>query len=42
MKLSEGDVLDLIQPHIRRLDMYHGVDPTEVLAEKAGIPRRRS
>ena len=38
MKLSEGDVLDLIQPHIRRLDMYHGVDPTEVLAEKAGIP----
>ncbi len=32
------DVMDLLQPHIRRLEMYQGVDPMEVLAERAGIP----
>ena len=32
------DVMDLLQPHIRRLRMYEGVDPIEVLAERAGIP----
>ena len=32
------DVLELLQPHIRRLDMYEGVDPLEVLAQRAGIP----
>lgn len=32
------DVMQLLQPHIRRLEMYQGVDPMEVLAQKAGIP----
>ena len=32
------DVMDKLQPHLRRLEMYHGVDPMEVLAQKAGIP----
>ena len=31
-------MLDPLQPHIRNLKMYEGVDPTEVLAQKAGIP----
>lgn len=31
-------VMELLQPHIRRLDMYQGVDPMEVLAQRAGIP----
>ena len=31
-------MLELLQPHIRQLKMYEGVDPTEVLAQKAGIP----
>ena len=32
------DVMSLLQPHIRGLEMYQGVDPMEVLAQKAGIP----
>ena len=32
------DVMGLMQPHIRGLQMYQGVDPTDVLAQKAGIP----
>ena len=32
---------DLMQPHIRRLDAYQGVDPPEVLAQRAGIPADR-
>ena len=32
------DVMDLMQPHIRSLKMYEGLDPTEVLAQRAGIP----
>jgi histidinol-phosphate aminotransferase len=32
------DIKDLLQPHIRSLDTYQGVDPMEVLAQKAGIP----
>ena len=35
------DVMDRLQPHIRLLDMYQGVDPMEVLAQKAGIPPDR-
>ena len=31
-------VMDLLQPHVRSLKMYQGVDPSEVLAERAGIP----
>ena len=29
---------DKMLPHIRRLKPYHGVDPMEVIAERAGIP----
>ena len=36
--MTDFSPLDLMQPHIRRLEMYQGVDPMEVLAEKAGIP----
>ncbi|MCE2463285.1 MAG: aminotransferase class I/II-fold pyridoxal phosphate-dependent enzyme [Dehalococcoidia bacterium] len=32
------DVVSLLQPHIRGLEIYQGVDPMEVLAQKAGIP----
>lgn len=32
------DVKELLLPHIRQLKTYQGVDPMEVLAEKAGIP----
>ena len=32
------DVMSLLQPHIRGLEIYQGVDPMEVLAQKAGIP----
>lgn len=32
------DVWDLMLPHIRQLRSYQGVDPMEVLAQKAGIP----
>ena len=32
------DVMGLLQPHIRGLEIYQGVDPMEVLAQKAGIP----
>ena len=32
------DVMQLMQPHIRGIQMYEGVDPLEVLAEKSGIP----
>ena len=35
------DVVDLLQPHIRGLDMYQGVDPADVLARNAGIPADR-
>ena len=31
-------MVELLQPHIRQLKMYDGIDPTEVLAQKAGIP----
>ena len=31
------DVVQLMQPHIRQLQMYEGVDPTEVLAQKSGV-----
>ena len=31
------DVMDLLQPHIRDLETYVGVEPLEVLAQKAGI-----
>ena len=31
------NVVELLQPHIRGLSMYEGVDPMEVLAQKAGI-----
>ena len=33
-----NDVMGLLQPHIRGLEIYQGVDPMEVLAQKAGIP----
>ena len=29
---------EMMLPHIRRLKPYHGVDPMEVIAERAGIP----
>ena len=32
------EVMDLLQPHVRSLKMYQGVDPSEVLAQRAGIP----
>ena len=32
------DATRLLQPHVRSLKMYEGVDPLEVLAQKAGIP----
>ncbi|MCH7606044.1 MAG: histidinol-phosphate transaminase [Chloroflexi bacterium] len=32
------DIEALMLPHIRRLKSYEGVDPTEALAERAGIP----
>ncbi len=31
-------MVELLQPHIRDLKMYEGVEPSEVLAQKAGIP----
>ena len=30
--------MNLLQPHIRGLETYQGVDPVEVLAQKAGLP----
>ena len=33
-----NDSRDLMLPHIRKLNAYHGVDPTDVMAERAGIP----
>jgi histidinol-phosphate aminotransferase len=33
-----SNVRELLVPHMRRLDTYQGVDPMEVLAERAGIP----
>ncbi len=35
---SIEDLKDMMLPHIRRLKPYHGVDPMEVIAERAGIP----
>ena len=35
------DVQDLLLPHIRRLKPFQGVDPVEVMAQKAGIPPER-
>ncbi len=35
---SIKDLKDKMLPHIRRLKPYHGVDPMEVIAERAGIP----
>jgi histidinol-phosphate aminotransferase len=32
------DVNGLMLPHIRRLTTYEGVEPTEVMAQRAGIP----
>ena len=32
------EVKDLLLPHIRRMKTYDGVDPMEVLAQRAGIP----
>ena len=32
------NVMSLLQPHIRGLEIYQGVDPMEVLAQRAGIP----
>ena len=32
------DLKDMMLPHIRRLKPYQGVDPMEVIAERAGIP----
>ena len=31
------EVTHLLQPHIRHLDMYQGIEPLDVLAQKAGI-----
>ena len=31
-------IRDLMVPHLRSLDTYQGVDPMEVMAERAGIP----
>ncbi len=33
-----NDSRDLMLPHIRKLNTYSGVDPTDVMAERAGIP----
>ena len=33
-----SEVMDLLQPHIRSMKAYEAVDPTEVLAQRAGIP----
>ena len=35
------DVRDLLLPHIRRLKTYDGVDPMEVMAQRAGVPRKK-
>ena len=32
------DMKELLVPHMRRLDTYQGVDPMEVMAQRAGIP----
>ena len=32
---------EMLQPHIRSLKMYEGLDPTEELAKKAGVPSDR-
>ena len=32
------EVKDLLLPHIRRMKTYDGVDPMEVMAQRAGIP----
>ena len=32
------DVMELLQPHIRRLGTYEGAEPIEALAQRAGIP----
>ena len=36
---SIEDLKDKMLPHIRLLKPYHGVDPMEVIAERAGIPQ---
>ncbi|MCH8281712.1 MAG: histidinol-phosphate transaminase [Chloroflexi bacterium] len=36
-----NDSRALMLPHIRKLNTYHGVDPTDVMAERAGIPADR-
>ncbi len=33
-----GEVMDLLQDHIRSMKAYEAVDPTEVLAKRAGVP----
>ena len=35
------DVMSLMLPHVRQLETYEGVEPVEVLAQKAGIPPDR-
>ena len=35
------DATSLLQPHIRSLQMYEGVEPLEVLARQAGIPAHK-
>ena len=36
--MKQLSAVDLLQPHIRRMETYQGVDPMEVLAERAGVP----
>ena len=36
--MPQPEATSLLQPHIRSLSMYEGLDPTEELAKKAGIP----
>ena len=35
------DIMEKVQPYVRQLETYQGVDPTDVLAQKAGIPPER-
>ena len=36
--MTDFSPIPLLQPHIRDLEMYQGVEPMEVLARKAGVP----
>ena len=36
--IDSSAIKNAMLPHIRSMELYHGVDPMEVMAERAGIP----